>query len=388
MKKILAFTTIRSDYDLMSPLFRLLHEDEGIEFKLLVAGAHLSKAYGHSVDQIKSDGFGILIKLETLINSDSRSSRIKTAALLMQNSIDVIAGYSPDIILYAGDREDVIVAALIAAYLGIPSIHFYSGEHVKDGYIDNPVRHAASKLATAHFVMLEEHRRRLIRMGEASERIFVVGNISLDRLAGFSLKTRKEISDFFHLDFIMKNFALVIFHPVTAEQDNAGQYLENILECLKYKKILAFVSYPNVDPGNYSLIKIIEKYMSNKDFVFYKNLDRDIFLSIYRESLFIIGNSSSGICEAASFRIPAINVGVRQTGRRADSNVIFCGTDTNSISSAIDTAVSPAFLDGLIGLKNSYGDGNSALKAYTYIKTIDFQSMLDKTEDPLDMEPL
>ena len=386
MKKILAFSSIRSDYDLMSPLYRLLHEDKDIYFRIMVSGAHLSHSFGHSVDQIKKDGFDILLEMETLLDSDTGLSRVKSASILLQNSLESIAKFSPDLMIYAGDREDVLMYSMIGGYLNIPTIHVFAGDHVEDGYIDNPIRHATSKLSTAHFVTLEEHRKRLIRMGEDSKRVFVTGNISLDKFVNFQPFSKTEIRGLFGVENSFNDFALVIFHPVTEEMDKAGEYFRNILDNLNERSINSFVSYPNVDPGNQKIVDVMEQYKDNKNFIFYKNLERDTFMSIYKQSNFIIGNSSSGICEAASLKIPAINVGLRQTGRYADKNVIFCGVGYKEIGENIDKAMSKDFVNSLVTLQNSYGDGNSANKAYDIIKSTDFKSMIVKIEDPLKVE--
>lgn len=386
MKKILAFTSIRSDYDLMSPLYEKLHQDEEIDLQLIVSGAHLSHGFGYSVEQIRKDGFNILLEIETLLNSDTSLSRLKSASFLLQNSLESIVKYDPDLMIYAGDREDVLMYAMTGGYLNIPTIHMYSGDHVEDGYIDNPIRHASAKLSTAHFVTLEEHRKRLIRMGENPNRVYVTGNISLDKFVKYEPLSREKLNEHFNLNDNFDDFALMIFHPITEEMENVEEHFENILKNLEEKGIKTFVSYPNVDPGNQKLLKVIQKYSSNKNFVFYKNLDRDLFLSVYKYSKFIIGNSSSGICEAASLKIPAINVGLRQRGRFADRNVIFCGTKYDEISSSIEKAISIEFLESLSDLVNPYGNGNSALKAYDIIKSTDFKNMVAKVEDPLKVE--
>lgn len=386
MKKILAFSSIRSDYDLMSPLYRLLDEDNDTDFKIIVSGAHLSHSFGYSVEQIRKDGFDILLEIETLLSSDTGLSRVKSASLLLQNSLETIAKFNPDLMLYAGDREDVLMYAMIGGYLNIPTIHVFAGDHVEDGYIDNPIRHATSKLSTAHFVTLEEHKKRLVRMGEDPKRVFVTGNISLDKFVEFVPLSKDELKKHFAQEDGFDEFALMIFHPVTEEIAQVDVYFENILKNLEQRGINTFVSYPNVDPGNQKMLKVIDKYKENKNFVFYKNLDREIFMSIYKHARLIIGNSSSGVCEAASLKIPAINVGLRQTGRYADKNVIFSGKSFEEIGENIDKVTSKEFLSGLKDLKNSYGDGKSAIKAYEIIKSTDFKSMIAKVEDPLKVE--
>lgn len=381
--KILACTSIRSDYDLMSPLYELLDKDDDIELKLLVSGAHLSRNYGYSVEQIEKDGFDMLLRAETLISSDSAVSRIKTAGNLLLSSVDLVNTYQPDLIIYAGDREDVLIYSMMGGYLNIPTAHFFAGDHAPDGYIDNPVRHATSKLSTAHFASLPIHGQRLIDLGENPKRIHVIGNIALDRFVSFTPLPIQELEKSLDLSIFDKGFAIVIFHPITEEKGVASTYFENILLALSNNNIPAYVGYPNVDPGNHSIIEVIQKYESDDNFVFYKNLDRQVFLSLYKNASLLIGNSSSGVCEAASVQMPVVNVGKRQVGRFADENVMFVDGEYEKIDNAIKTVTSDSFGDKLKTLKNSYGDGDSAQKAYNIIKKINFSELLAKPDDPL-----
>nr|WP_317403319.1 UDP-N-acetylglucosamine 2-epimerase [uncultured Helicobacter sp.] len=381
--KILAFSSIRSEYDLLSPLYKLLTQDSQIDFRILVSGAHLSHIYGYSIKEIEKDNIPILAKIETLLASDSKISRIKSASLLLQNSLEIIADFAPDVLCYAGDREDVMIYSMISGYLGIPSIHFFGGDHVRDGYIDNPIRHATSKLSSLHFVSCEAHLQRLVAMGEARERIYNIGSIALDKFVDFKPMPLEQIFSYFHREQFTK-FAILIFHPVTQEADSVDVIFTNILESLQEANIGAFVSYPNVDYGNQKLIATIERFKTLKNFIFYTNIERDLFLSIYKQAEFIIGNSSSGIGEAASIPIPAINVGMRQTGRMADRNVIFCSSNKQDIKDSIVKATSTTFRESIQNIQNSYGDGRSAKRAYELIKTLDFSRFLSKKEDPLD----
>ena len=381
--KILAITTIRSDYDLMTPLYGLLHADVNIELKLLVAGAHMSYSYGHTVDQIERDGFDILNKVESLLDANSLQSRAKSAGILFQGAVDIVSNYKPDLILYAGDREDVIMMAIIAGYMRIPTLHFYGGDHARDGYIDNPIRHAVSKLSTAHMVTMQQHKERLIKMGEAEERIHVIGNMSLDRFVNFKTVSMDTIRHHFEIAPAFKRHAIVIFHPVSEEIESCHVTIEFILESLKKHGLFGFVSTPNCDPGNRSIIETCRRYENDNNFYFYRNMDRNMFLSIYKHSSLIIGNSSSGILEAASVPVAAVNVGLRQVGRFAPANVLFSAIDFNSIDTAISKALTPEFQKKVEGTCNPYGDGTSARKAYEIIKCSDFKRLLAKTEDPL-----
>jgi len=383
MKKILGISGIRSDYDLLSSLYKKLANDKDINFKLLVGGAQLSSSYGMGVEQIQKDGIGILLKIESLIDSDSDRSRLKSASIFLQNSIDIVAQFAPDLIIYSGDREEVMIGALLGGYLEIPTIHFYAGDHAHDGHVDNPIRHAASKLSTAMFVTLPEHKERLIKMGEPEYRIKIIGSIALDRLNNDNIYSKEEIKSFFKIKSGFNKFALVIYHPLAEEKASSHLYFENILKTLEKSGINAFVSYPNTDPSNKKIIEVIKKYAHHDNFYFYKNLERRIFLGILKNCILMVGNSSSGILESASIPVPAVNVGLRQKGRIINDNVIFCNTDSKSIDHAIKKALSLEFMSSISKIENVYGDGKSTLRAYELIKKMDLKGMLYKKEDVL-----
>jgi UDP-hydrolysing UDP-N-acetyl-D-glucosamine 2-epimerase len=383
MKKILAITGIRSDYDLMSGLFRRLEADADIDLRLLVGGAHMSRTYGHTIDQIRQDGFTILHAIESLIDSDSLASRLKTASIMLQGAVDVVANWNPDVLIYAGDREEVWIGAMLGTYLEVPTVHFYGGDHTGTGHVDNPVRHAVSKLSTAHAVTIDEHRQRLLSMGEPDSRIRVIGNVSLDNFVHHQALTRQELQELIGLPATMAGHAIVLFHPDPSEKGIAATIVERILQSLKINGIPGCVGYPNTDPSNRDIIDVIEKYRSDENFYFYRNLNRNQFISMYKHASFIIGNSSSGILEAASIPIPAINVGLRQKGRLAGENVIFCDSDEPAINTAIAMACSPAFLERINGMVNPYGCGDSAEKAYRMLMELDLKAMRLKTEDAL-----
>jgi len=385
MKKILALSSIRSDYDLMSGLYRLLASDPEIDFRVLVSGVHLSQSYGLSISHIRADNLEILAEIESLIDGDSLSSRLKTASIFLQCAIDIVANWAPDLILYAGDREDVLIGAMLGTYLRIPTIHFFGGDHEKDGHSDTMVRHAASKLSTAHVVSIEEHRNRLMAIGESPDRIFVAGSIALDKFITHRSDAGASLQNIIPSEKKLDNYAMVIFHPVDGEKDEAGKQFLSILQALDSKGIPACVSYPNSDPGNHSIINIIRRYEGRKGFWFYKNLDRDTFLSLYKKARFLIGNSSSGIQEAASIPIGVINVGMRQKGRYCGKNVIFCEAESTEIETAITKVLSKEFLEIVANIKNPYGDGNSCYRAYAYLKETDFWKLREKIEDPLDL---
>lgn len=382
--KIVAITTIRSDYDLNSNLYSLLDADPEIDLRLLVSGAHLSHEFGKTADFIENDGFKILLKTESLLASDSKQSRIKSASLMLNSWIDAIATYNPDLILYSGDREDVMVASMISAYLEIPSVHIFSGDHVQDGHVDNPVRHATSKLSSVFFVSTEKHKQRLIRIGESPERIFNIGSMSLDKFFEHKILPLSVVKQKMGVPGDILNYALVIYHPITKEIDIAPDVVQDIINSLIENDIYPIISFPNSDPGNSAVINMLKKYEQQNKILLYKSLNRDVFLNLYKNAKMIIGNSSSGIIESGSIPIPAINVGLRQFGRDAGKNVIFCKATKKDIKQSISKALSAEFKNEIHGMSNLYGDGKSSKRAYELIKSLDFKKFLFKTEDPLD----
>jgi len=384
MKKLLGITGIRSDYDLMSGLYRRLSADKTVDFRVIVGGAHLSKTYGYSLDLIRADGIRILATVESLIDSDSISSRLKSSSIMLQSAVDIVAAWRPDVILYAGDREEVWIGALLGGYLEIPTVHFYGGDHTDSWHIDNPVRHAASKLSTFHVVPIAEHRARLIALGEPESRIRVLGSLALDNFRATEPADSAADPEALGLPDVGA-YALVLFHPDPSEYAVAGDICRDILVELKHAGLGAYVGYPNTDAANRDIIEVFSEFAREPHFFFYRTLERSKFISLYKRARFIIGNSSSGIIEAASIPIPAVNVGLRQRGRLAGGNVIFVDADRASMRRAIATAQDAKFRASIADMLNPYGDGLSCARAYDLIVNTDFSSLLHKTEDPLQL---
>jgi GDP/UDP-N,N'-diacetylbacillosamine 2-epimerase (hydrolysing) len=381
--RILAITSIRSDYDLMSGIYRALQARPDVEFRLLVGGAHLSPTYGLSVEDIRRDGLPILGEVECLLDGNTASSRVKTGAIFLQGAVDFIAMYKPDVVIFAGDREDALMAATAAAYLKIPSVHFFGGDHAADGNVDNPVRHAISKLSTFHFVTHAEHARRLQRMGEPAGRIHVVGNPALDKF-----RTEPYIDKADVLKQLgapnFDEYALMIHHAKLGEESSAAGEVTTILTALQQTGVNALVGSPNTDAGGRDILRVYQQFQDDDRFFFYRNAPRSLFVNMLRGARFLIGNSSLGLLEAPTIRLPAVNVGTRQRGRLAGANVIFVDPDVDAIREAVERARSAEFRDSLKGLVSPYGDGQSVNRCVELIMQLDYAGWLYKTEDPLD----
>ena len=386
MRRILALTSIRSDYDLMSGLYARLHVDRDVELKLLVSGTHLSPAHGYSVRNIREDGVPILAEVETLLSADTPSSRLKSAAGLLSAAIDLTKTFAPDVIVYAGDREDVLVGAMLGGFLGIPTAHFFGGDHARDGHVDNPIRHATSKLSTVHLVSLEEHRQRLLAIGEPSRRIFVIGSVAIDKFVTEATMPRAVLLSAMKAKRHATNapLAVLIFHPIEEERLLAGAYVRTATEALVQRGFHVCIGAPNTDPGNFALSEALNALAQRPEVTYYGNLERIHFVNLLRQASLIVGNSSAGLLEAATLPIAAINIGTRQRGRLCADNVIFCEPTAEGVDEALERAASAPFQTLLRDVTNPYGDGHSAERAVEILKTLDMAALLKKVEDPLD----
>jgi len=380
--KILALTSIRSEYDLLTPLFFKLQADPLIDLKLIVGGTHNSPTFGNTYKDIESDGFNVLCRIESLLDADSPSARLKSAAILLISLIDIVRTYEPDLLIYAGDREEVLIGGMIGGYLGIPTVHFFGGDHAADGHVDNPVRHATSKMSTCHMVSTNQHYDRLRAIGEPSNRIFNIGSIALDKF--IQTECIENIAQLVSGQVIEKPLAVFIYHPIKEEIGREGIIIHDALKALIKAGYHVFVGLPNSDPGNLAVREAIQTTAKRyKDCTVYGNLPRVEFISLFKKCSLIVGNSSAGILEAASLPIACINIGERQRGRFCSTNVIFVDTNFDSIMSGILEANSLSFKQKLLVSENPYGDGHSAERAYNLIKSTDFKSLLAKKEDPL-----
>lgn len=382
IKRILSFTGIRSDYDLMSELYQKINEQQDMEIKLIVSGAHLSDTYGYTYSCIKDDNIPVLATIESLIDSNSKASRIKSMSILLQSCIHSVESYNPDLIMYAGDREDVMVGALIGAYLNIPTAHFFGGDHASDGNVDNTIRHATSKLSSFHFVTNETSAERLLKMGEVKDRIYNVGSPAIDKFISTPFIKKEELLTKFHKNY-WEDYAVLIYHPIMGEEQMASEYFKEILIALDKEKINTFVGYPNIDSGNREIIKIINEFKHKKHISVYKNLRRNDFINLLRDASFLIGNSSAGLYEAPSIPLGVVNVGNRQKGRLATDNVIFVNQGVDNIRKGIREVTSDYFRSELSKVKSPFGNGNSSDKVINILNSIDSEHYSSKCEDPL-----
>ena len=362
-RKIMGITGIRSEYDIMSSVFRAIDSHSDLDLQLVVTGAHLSEAYGHTIDEIHKDGFVVVDEIESLLNGDQASCRVKGLAVQLQGLVQTVARKKPDILLVLGDREESMTTALVGAYMNIPVAHIGGGDRVV-GNVDDQVRHAVTKLAHLHFVTNSESAERIIRLGEQPFRVFDVGNPGLDRLLEATIIDAVELSR--RLDFSIDDgepLILLIQHVISTESDQAYEQMKASLDAVKKLGIKTILSYPNSDAGGQQMIRAIHEYDSLPFLYVAKNIPRLEFVNLMRRASCMLGNSSAGILEAPLLKLPVINVGNRQRGRLHAENVQFVPHDRDQISAAIQRAIhDESYRDSVVTCSNPYGDGKSSAR--------------------------
>ncbi len=376
-KLILGVTGIRSEYDIMSSVFRAINNHQNLDLQLIVTGAHLSEAYGHTIDEIHKDGFVVAEEIESLINGDQPSARVKGLAIQLQGLVQTVARIKPDILLVLGDREEAMTTALVGAYMNIPVAHLCGGDRVI-GNVDDQVRHAVTKLAHLHFVTNSESAERITRLGEQVFRIFNVGNPGLDRLLEVPIVDDAELSR--RLDFSIfegEPIVLLIQHVISTESNQAYEQMKSSLEAIKELGIKTIISYPNSDAGGQQMIRAIQEYDSSPIVYVAKNIPRIEFVNLMRRASCLLGNSSAGILEAPLLKLPVINIGNRQRGRLHAENVQFVPHDKDIIIAALKRAIyDQSYRNSVAKCSNPYGDGKSSGRIADILATVSIDDTL------------
>lgn len=374
---ILGVTGIRSDYDIMSSVFRAIKNHPNLELRLIVTGAHLSEEYGNTIDDIYNDGFEIEEKIESLISGDALSSRVKGLGVQLQGLVQSVDRIKPDFLLVLGDREESITTALVGAYMNIPVAHLCGGDRAI-GNVDDQVRHAVTKLAHLHFVTNNESATRVAKMGEQAFRIFNVGNPGLDRLVEIPFLNSKQLSN--SLVFEIEDnepLILLIQHAISSETKEAYKQMRETLEAIQDLKIKTILTYPNSDAGGQQMIRAIKEFDSLPFLHIAKNIPRLEFINLMRRASCMIGNSSAGILEAPILKLPVINIGNRQRGRLHSENVEFVSHNKLEIIFAIKKAIyNQTYRDIVSRCSNPYGDGKSSKRIADILSSIAIEEKL------------
>lgn len=375
MRKVVVFTGTRADYGLLYWLMKGLKDDENIELQIIVSGTHLSSEFGNTVDVIVDDGFFISEKVDTLLSSDNPSGILKGMGLGLIGYGDALNRLKPDVLVLLGDRSEAFAMAQAALIYRVPILHLHGGE-VTEGAYDDAFRHAITKLSYLHCTSTEYYRNRVIQLGEAPERVHNVGAMGLEHIRRSSLMSLAELSE--SLDFEIKSpYFLVTYHPVTLSDIDPSVSFSKLLNSLnQFPENQIIFTYPNADDGGRKIIKLLDEYQEKfKGRVLcVKSLGQARYLSAVKNSEMVIGNSSSGLIEAPSLKVPTVNIGYRQKGRLRASSVIDCECNENDIVNSINKANSIRLSNDSSVYINPYDSGDASKKVIKLIHECDFST--------------
>jgi len=345
-------TGTRADFGLMASTLRRIEADARFRLGLLVTGMHLSPLYGETVREIRAAGLPIVAEVPVDMDRSTGESMAQGIATMLAGFTAALTREKPDLVLLLGDRGEMLAGAIAAIHLGIPVAHVHGGE--RSGSVDEPVRHAISKLAHLHFTATQGAQDRLVRMGERADRVWVTGAPGLDEIAALAVHDRAALCSEAGFDPARK-VALGVFHPVVNDPASPATQLSALLRAARNQGCQVLMLEPNSDAGAAEIRGALADYRADPDVAVRTHLARDRFVSWMAQCDVMIGNSSSGIIEAASFGTPVVNVGPRQNLREAGANVVTVGSDEAAIANAIGAALRLP----RAARSNIYGDGRA-----------------------------
>lgn len=362
VERVLFVTGDRAEYDLLKPVANAMLETGRFEVGFFVAGTHSISKFGNTIDQILEDRFKIIAKIDNLLYSDAPIARAKSLSIELSSLVDTMDNYKPKIVIILGDREETLAAATACIYSQTLCVHLCGGDVTSDGNSDNLVRDAVTKMSHVHFPTTERSRKRIEDLGEDNWRIFNYGATGLDSLQNVKMMSREQLLGELDAASETNHYAVLIQHPILSDLDNSKVDLLASLQSLKELEISTFVGRPNSDPGNSEFYEIIDEAVkSNPKLIYYKNLDRTIFVNLLRHSSVLVGNSSAGIIETPFLKLPVVNVGLRQRGRESADNVAFVEGEVSQIKAAITRALYDEEYKSLVkNCENPYGVGQAS----------------------------
>ena len=374
MRAIAVVTGTRAEYGYLKPLMQAIQKDKELKLLPIITGMHLLPEFGNTYKIVKKD-FPSAKKVPMTLKGDQLKHMAEYLASGINNFATFLDKNHPDILVVLGDRSESLAAALAAAYLNIPIAHINGGD-VSGTTIDESIRHAITKIAHIHLVHTKENAERVEKMGEEKKRIFVTGALTLDTIMHTKFPSKKEILKKYHLNPNKTTF-LVVQHPITTLKDRGYSQLKELFLALDSLKEQTILLYPNCDAGGKKFIDLIKTYEEKPYLHAFKNIPHEEYLSIMKSVDLMLGNSSSGIIEAPSFKIPVINIGSRQQGRQRSANILDIQPEKNKIIRAIDFSLhDKEFLQKVHSCKNQFGDGNAAQHMLKIFKEIPLDEKL------------
>ena len=352
-KKICVVTGTRAEYGLLYWLMKEIEQDKDLELQIMATGMHLSPEFGLTYKAIEKE-FKIDKKIEILLSSDTPTGISKSMGLANISFAESYEELKPNILVVLGDRYEIFSAVSVALVANIPIAHIHGGE-ITEGAFDDAFRHSITKMSHIHFTATDEYKKRVIQLGEDPKRVFNVGGMGIENIKRLKLLSKEELEKSINFKFNQKNL-LVTFHPVTLENATAKEQFSELLKALdELKDTNIIFTKANSDTNGRIVNQMIDEYVSNKDnTIAFTSMGQLRYLSSLQFVDGVVGNSSSGLLEAPSFKIATINIGDRQKGRIKAKSVMDCKPKKEDILKAIKKIYTKDFQDLLKNVKNPY----------------------------------
>jgi GDP/UDP-N,N'-diacetylbacillosamine 2-epimerase (hydrolysing) len=378
-RTICVVTGTRAEYGLLRLVMKEIRDDPDLTLQTVATGMHLSPEFGLTFREIEDDGFVIDRKVEMLTSSDSKVGVTKSIGLGLIGFADSLNELDPDIVLVLGDRFEIFSCVCAALIARIPVAHLHGGEST-EGAFDEAFRHSITKMSHLHFVATEEYQRRVIQLGEDPRRVFLVGGLGVDNILQLELLDQRQLETEIGFKFRDKNL-LITFHPETLGEDSPEVQMSELLNVLATQEDTGLIfTHPNADTGGRKLISMVKEFVAcNDNAVVHESLGQQRYLSCMSFVDGVVGNSSSGLTEAPSFKVGTINIGNRQRGRLEASSVINCSPESKSIMKALTTLYSAGFQNALSSTRNPYGQGGASTKIIEVVKSIRLKQLIQKS---------
>lgn len=368
-RRICYVSGTRADFGLMRATLARIQEHADLSLEVVVTGMHLSEAYGMTCREIEAAGFPIVGRVPCDMRDSSGVAMARNLATTLAGCVELFAASRPDLVLLLGDRGEMLAAALAGLHLNIPLVHVHGGE--RSGTVDEPVRHAISKLSHYHFTATEEARERLIAMGETPGHVFVTGAPGIDELAFAPRLDRCQLCRQAGFDPDLP-LALMVYHPVLQEAERAGAEVSTLMDVLLSHGMQVMALMPNADAGSDQVRAALACYAVVPSVRLHRHIERNEFLAWMAACDVMVGNSSSGIIEAASFGTPVVNVGSRQHLRERNANVI----DIEATPAALIGALAAVQQHGRHEPCNRYGDGHAGERMVQLLTSLDLSDRI------------
>ncbi len=350
-------------------MLEAIEQHPGLELCLFVSGTHLAEQDGYTISEIEDDGFEVTARIPMFDGDRSSEGYARALGREWLGLVDAVSEHRPDIILINGDRGELLPVASVALTLGIPVAHIAGGE-ITEGAIDDSVRHAVSKLSHLHFVTNDLHARRLCQLGEESWRIVISGEPALDSISKMTLLTKSELEESLEIK-LNDPIVLVTYHPETLGEAGLAE-LEATLEAMVSVDATYVITYPNADPGSEPILERLKRFAGeNEQAMLVSSLGQVRYYSMLACCAAMLGNSSSGLWEAPTFRLPVVNLGGRQAGRLRAGNVIdISDVSAQAVRRGLEQAISQEFNKSLECLANPYGNGHAVDKIISVLESV------------------